>query len=92
MGQRYRWFDRVTNQRLLSETGSRPIVCTIRQRQLRLYGHVARFPEADPAYRAVFEIDNPRWRRPKGRPQNSQLGKVDEFCWDVLGDGKGAYM
>ncbi len=31
-----RWFDRVTNRRLLRETGSRPIVCTIQQRQLRL--------------------------------------------------------
>ncbi len=47
----YRWFDRVTNWRFLRETGWSPIACTIRQRQLRLYGHVARFPEVDPAYR-----------------------------------------
>ncbi len=84
----YRWFDHVTNWRLLRETGSRPIVCTIRQRQLRLYGHAARFPQVNPAYRAVFERYNPGWRRPRGRPQSSWLGKVDESCWDVLGMGR----
>ncbi len=85
----YRWFARVTNRRLLRETGSRPIACTIRQRQLRPYGHVARFPEVDPAYRAVFERDNPGWRWPRGLPQCSWLGKVDEFCWEVLGMRRG---
>ncbi len=84
----YCWFDHVTNQRLLHETGLRPIACTIRQRQLRLYGHVARFPEVDPAYQAVFERDNPGWKRPRGRPQSSWLGKVDESCWDILGMGR----
>ncbi len=86
----YRLFDRVTNRRLLRETGSRPIACTIRRRQLRLYGHVARFPEVDPAYRAVFERDNPVWRRPRERPQSSWLRKVNESCWDVLGMGMGS--
>ncbi len=48
-----------------------------------------RFPEVDPAYWAVFERDNPGWRRPRGRPQSSWLGKVDESCWGVPGIGKG---
>ncbi len=39
----YRWFDFVSNRRLLRETDSRPIICTVRERQLRLYGHVARY-------------------------------------------------
>ena len=37
----------------------------VRQRQLRLYGHVARYLEADPACRVVSLRDNPTWRRPR---------------------------
>ncbi|XP_045130705.1 uncharacterized protein LOC123515887 [Portunus trituberculatus] len=69
----YCWYDFVSNQRFLLETDSRPITSIDRQRPLRLYGHVARYPEADPAYRVVSERDNPAWRRPKGRPKNSWL-------------------
>ncbi len=49
----YRWDDFVSNQRLLRETDSRPITYIVRQRQLRLYGHVARYPYVDPAHRVV---------------------------------------
>ena len=49
----------VSNQRLFRETDSRPITSIVRQRQLRLYGHVARYPEADPACRVVSVRDNP---------------------------------
>ncbi len=86
----YSWFDRVSNQRLLRVTESRPIACTVRQRQLRQYGHVARFPEVDRAHCVVFTRENPRWRRPMGHPQASWLRKVDESCcsWN----GKGACM
>ena len=45
----YRWNDFVSNQRLLRETESSSITNIVRQRKLRLYGHVARYPEADPA-------------------------------------------
>ncbi len=71
----YRWFDIVSNQRLLRETESRRIACTIRQRQFRLYGHVARISQVDPANRVVFARGNPRWKRPMGRPQTSWLRK-----------------
>ncbi len=47
----YRWFDFVSNHRLLRETDSRPIICIVRERQLRVHGHVARYPEVDPAHR-----------------------------------------
>ena len=50
----YRWYDVVSNQRLFRETDSRPITSIVRQRQLRLYGHVARYLEADPACRVVL--------------------------------------
>ena len=55
----YRWYDFVSNQRLFLETDSRPITSIVCQRQLGLYGYVARYPEADPAYRVVSVRDNP---------------------------------
>ena len=74
----YRWYDFVPNQRLFRETDLRTITSIVCQRQLQLYGHVARYPEADPAYRVVSE---------KGRPQNYWLRQVDASCWELLGIG-----
>ena len=61
----YRRYDFVSNQRLFRESDSRPITSIVRQGQLQLYGHVALYPEADPAYRIVSKRDNPAWRRPR---------------------------
>ena len=83
----YRWYDFASNQRLFRETDSRPITSIVCQRQLRLYGHVARYPEADPACRVVSVRGNPTWRRPRGRPQNSWLRQVYASCWESLGMG-----
>ena len=52
----YHWYDFVSNQRLFREVDYTSI---IRYCQLRLYGFVARYPEADHVYRVVFERDNP---------------------------------
>ena len=81
-------YDFVPSQRLFHETDSRPITSIVSQRQLWLYGHVARYPEADPAFRVGSERDNPTWRRSRGRPQNSRLWQVDVFCWESLGMGR----
>ena len=85
----YRWDDFVSNQRLLHETESRPITSIVRQRQLRLYGHVARLPEADPSHQVLSLTDNPGWRRPRGRPHRSWLGQIDESCRELLNMGRG---
>ena len=45
----YRWSDFVSNERFLRETQMRFVTCIVRERQLWLYGLVARFPDADPA-------------------------------------------
>ena len=74
----YRWNDFVSNQRLLEETRMRWITCIIRERQLRLFGHVARFPESNPAYRILFEDHPEGWRRPRGRPKSSWLQQMDQ--------------
>ena len=84
----YRWNDFVSNQRLLRETESRPITSIVCQRQLRLYGHVTRYPEADSAHRVVSVRNNPEWRRPRGRPQNSWLGQDAVSFQEVLGMGR----
>ncbi len=80
----------VSNQRLLHETGSRSVTSIVRERQLRLYGHMARLPDVDPANRVLSVRDNPEWRRPSGRPRNSWLGKIDRSCRDRFGMDRAA--
>ena len=46
----YRLSDFVSNERLLRETQMRFIICIVREHQLWLYGHVACFPDTDPAH------------------------------------------
>ncbi len=55
----YRWNDFVSNQRLLHKIGSRYVISIVRERQLRLYGHVARLPDVDPAHGVLSVKDNP---------------------------------
>ncbi len=86
----YRWNDFVSNQRLLHETGSRAVTSIVRERQLRLYGHVARLSDVDNAHRVLSVRDNPEWRRSRGRPRNSWLGKIDRSCRDRLGKDRTA--
>lgn len=47
---RYRWFYRVSNWRLLCETGSRTSACIVIQRKFIQYRHVPCFSEFAPAY------------------------------------------
>lgn len=61
-------------------TGMGPVNCTIQDRQLRLYGHIARFPVDNPAHQFVYVRDNSAWRRPMGRPKKSWLGQLDQTC------------
>ena len=75
----YRWSDFVPNDRLLREAGMRSVTCIIRERQLRHFGHVARFPQVDPAHR-ILSLRDPRgWRRPVGRPYASWLQQAKGY-------------
>ncbi len=47
------------------------------RRRTHRHKEEAHFPEVDPAYQAVFERDNPGWRRPRGCPQSTWLRKVE---------------
>ena len=55
----YRWSVFVSNERLLRETKMRFVTCIVREHQLRQYGHVARFPDADPAHQ-ILSAREPR--------------------------------
>ena len=80
----YRWDNFVSNDRLLRETGvAHQVTCMIRQRQLRLFGHVARYPESDPVSRVISEEINPAWRKPRGRPPVTCLQRIDGHCREL---------
>ena len=79
----YRWSDFVSNERLLRETRMRFVTCILRERQLRLYGHVARFPDADPAHQILSGREPRGWRRPMGRPLASWLQQVGQHLKEM---------
>ena len=54
------------------------VTCIVRERQLWLYGHVARFPDADPSHQILSAREPREWRRPMGRPRTSWLQQVDQ--------------
>ena len=60
----YHWSDFVSNERVLGETQMRFATCIVRERQLRPYGHMARFPNADPAHQILSAREPREWRRP----------------------------
>jgi len=53
------------------------VSCIVRERQLRLSGHLAHFPDADPAYQILSARESREWSRPMGRPSASWLQQVD---------------
>ncbi|XP_069969589.1 uncharacterized protein [Penaeus vannamei] len=63
----YNWQDHVSSRWTYRETGMGPVTCITRDRQLRLYRRLARFPVDGPANQVVSSRDNPDWRRPVGR-------------------------
>ena len=53
------------------------VTCIVRECQLRLHGHVAHFPDADPAHQILSARESREWRRPMGRPRALWLQQVD---------------
>ncbi|XP_069971479.1 uncharacterized protein [Penaeus vannamei] len=66
----YSWQDHVSN-RLHREIGKGPVTSIIRDPQLRLCGHLARFPVYGPTQQVVFLRENPTWGRSVGRLRKS---------------------
>ena len=59
------------------------VTCIVHERQLRLYGHVARFPDADPVHQILSARESREWRRPMGRPRASWLQQVDRHLKEM---------
>ena len=65
------------NDLVLSEAGLRQVTCIIRERQLRLYGHMARLPAEYHAHQILS------CRDPRGRPHTSWLRQVESYLKDM---------
>jgi len=63
------------------------VTCIGRERQLRLYGHVAHFPDADAAHKILSAREPREWRRPIEQPRASWLQQVDQNLKE-MGMGK----
>ena len=59
------------------------VTCIVSEHQLWLYGHVARFPDADPAHQILSVRESREWRRPMGRPRPSWLQQVDRHLKEM---------
>ena len=59
------------------------VTCIVLERQLQLYGHVARFPDADPVHQILSARESREWRRPMGRPRASWLQQVDQHLKEM---------
>ena len=79
----YRWSNFMSNEWLLRETQMRFVTCIVRERQLRLYGPVARFPDSYPAHQILSARESCEWRRPMGRPRASWLQQVDRHLKEM---------
>ena len=81
----YRWQDHVSNQKVLDRAEMGRVTCLIRERQLRFYGHVVRFPNVDPAHRILTAKDPGDWKRRRGRPRASWLAQLGDHmkCWSM---------
>ena len=62
----YRWYI-MSNDLVLRGAGLRQVTCIVRERQLRLYGHVARLPADDNVHRILPCRFPSRWTTPRGR-------------------------
>ena len=71
------WLDFVSNKWLLRKTQMRFVTSIVRERELWLYGHVARFPDADPAHQILSPREPREWRKSMGKPHSSWLQQVD---------------
>ena len=69
----------MSNDQVLREAGLRQVTCIVRERQLRLYGHMARLPAEDPAQRILSCRDPRGWTMPSGRPHASWLHQVESY-------------
>ena len=59
------------------------VTCIVRERQLRLYGHVGHFSDADPAHQILLVREPRESRKLMGRPCASWLQQVDRHLKEM---------
>ena len=79
----YRWSDFVSNDWFLRENQMRFVTCRVCEHQLRLYGHVAHFPDADPAHKILSAREPRECRRPMSQPRASWLQQVEQHLKEM---------
>ena len=56
------------------------------ERQLSMFGHVARLPEGDPVHRIIACVDPSAWTRKRGRPLHTWLRQIAQYFMRVRAD------
>ena len=59
------------------------VIHIVHERQLRLYGHVARFSDADPDYQILSARELCEWKRAMDQPRASCLQQVDQHLEEM---------
>ena len=59
------------------------VTCIVPEHQLQLFGHVAHFPDTDPAHQILSAMEPHEWRRPMGRPRGSWLHQVHQHLKEI---------
>ena len=78
-----RWSEFVSNEWLPRETQMRFVTCIVRECQVWLYGHMARFPDSDPAHQILAVRKPCEWRRPMGCACALSLKQVDQHLKEM---------
>ena len=74
--------DRVSNAQVYEMTNTKPLINTVRQRQLRFLGHILRMPEDEPCRRYALYVPTHGRRRP-GRQRTSYISYVQKLLGDA---------
>ena len=75
----YKWYDFIPNKQVLQESSMINISKLVLERQKSMFGHVARFPNGDPAHQILSCGNPPLWKRGRGRPPHTWLKQMDGY-------------
>jgi len=82
------YFSRISNKRVLEESGQKPMDRQLLKQQMVLYGRIARSPQSDPLRLLTFvpgglEPATSRYIRRVGRPRNEWVTMVQKECFKM---------
>ena len=73
-------------------TSMKKISGMVAERQLSMFGHVARLSTEDPVRRVISCSDPSGWKRRPGRPHRTWLRQMDDYCQRVGTDRVSAWV